>query len=89
MAVFKVMDDKGRILIPYEMRKEAEIECGSIVKISMEKGSVKIMKADLLEVCDQSQEARLKYVNSAVKHMSKQEQLALAEKLIHLNKEGE
>ncbi|EHJ7843795.1 MAG: hypothetical protein KHW81_16080 [[Clostridium] innocuum] len=89
MSIFKVLDDKGRVLIPYEMRKEAEIECGDIVKISMAKGIIKIMKADLIEVCDQSADARKLYVSSAVKQMSKQEQLELAEKLIRLNKEGE
>ena len=47
------------------------------------------MKADLIEVCDQSADARKLYVSSAVKQMSKQEQLELAEKLIRLNKEGE
>lgn len=89
MPVFKVLDDKGRVLIPYEMRKEAEIKCGDIVKVSIDKGVVNITKADLIEVCDQSHDARSKYVHSAVKHMSRQEQMELAEKLIRLNKEGE
>ena len=89
MTVFKVLDGKGRVLIPYEMRKEAEIACGDIVKVSMEKGIVNITKADLIEVRDQSETARSKYVHSAVKHMSRQEQLELAEKLIRLSKEGE
>lgn len=89
MAVYKVLDDKGRVLIPYEMRKEAEIECGDIVKISIEKGIVRVTKADLIEVCDQSSEARVNYVNSAVKHMDRKDQLELAEKLIRLNKDGE
>lgn len=89
MAVFKVLDDKGRILIPLNMRKEAEIKCGDIIKISIHKGIIHITKADLIEVCDQSKETRARYVHSAVKHMSKQEQLELAEKLIRLNKEGE
>ena len=33
--VYKLLDEKGRILIPKEFRQMAELESGDIVKLSM------------------------------------------------------
>ena len=33
--VYKLLDEKGRVLIPKEMRKRAEMEGGDIVKLSV------------------------------------------------------
>ena len=32
--VYKVLDEKGRVLIPLEMRQKAEMEKGDILKVS-------------------------------------------------------
>ena len=33
--VYKLLDEKGRVLIPLEMRQKAEIEKGDILKVSL------------------------------------------------------
>ena len=33
--VYKLLDEKGRVLIPLEMRQKAEIEKGDILKVSI------------------------------------------------------
>ncbi len=89
--VYKVMDDKGRVLIPKEMRSIAEIDRGDIVKLGMVKGKVTVQKVNLIEVGDKSPQAVEAYVFSAVKTMEKQTLLSLAAKLIELidqNKEA-
>lgn len=38
--VYKLLDEKGRVLIPLEMRQKAEIEKGDILKVSINTGKV-------------------------------------------------
>ncbi len=83
-AMYKVIDEKGRVLIPRELRRAAEINYGDIVKLGMEKGRVTVKKVALIEVGDQSPQAVEAYVFSAVKTMEKQTLLSLAAKLIAL-----
>ena len=37
--VYKLLDEKGRILIPKEFRQMAELESGDIVKLSVSSGN--------------------------------------------------
>lgn len=83
-AIYKVVDDKGRVLIPKELRRAAEINQGDIVKLGMDKGRVTAQKVDLIEVGDQSPQAVEAYVFSAVKTMEKQTLLSLTARLINL-----
>ncbi len=83
-AIYKVVDDKGRVLIPKELRRAAEIGHGDIIKLGMDKGRVTAQKVDLIEVGDQSPQAVEAYVFSAVKTMEKQTLLSLAARLINL-----
>ena len=48
--VYKLLDEKGRVLIPLEMRQKAEIEKGDILKVSINTGKIVISKVDILEV---------------------------------------
>ena len=38
--VYKLLDEKGRILIPKEFRQMAELESGDIVKLSVSSGKI-------------------------------------------------
>lgn len=87
-AIYKVMDDKGRVLIPKELRSAAEINHGDIVKLGIDKGRVTAQKVDLIEIGDQSLQAVEAYVFSAVKTMEKKTLLSLAAKLISLIEEN-
>ena len=40
--VYKLLDEKGRVLIPLEMRQKAEIEKGDILKVSINTGKIVI-----------------------------------------------
>ncbi len=87
-AIYKVVDDKGRVLIPKELRRAAEINNGDIVKLGMDKGRVTAQKVALIEIGDQSPQAVEAFVFSAVKTMEKQTLLSLAAKLIALVEEN-
>ena len=57
--VYKLLDEKGRVLIPLEMRQKAEMEKGDILKVSINSGKIVISKVDILEVGKQRQCAGL------------------------------
>lgn len=87
-GIYKVLDDKGRILIPRQLRAAAEMNHGDIIRLGIQKGVVTAKKVDLIEVGDQSPQAVEAYVFSAVKTMEKQTLLSLAARLIALIEEN-
>ncbi|HRS65900.1 MAG TPA: AbrB family transcriptional regulator [Spirochaetia bacterium] len=87
-GIYKVLDDKGRVLIPRQLRAAAGMQHGDIIKLAVQKGVVTAQKVDLIEVGDQSPQAVEAYVFSAVKTMEKQTLLSLAARLIALLEEN-
>lgn len=77
--VYKLLDEKGRVLIPLEMRQKAEMEKGDILKVSINSGKIVISKVDILEVGKQDAEAVEAYVHAAVKTMSHESRWHLRE----------
>ncbi len=57
--VYKLIDGKGRVLIPKELRIAAGMDYGDIVHLVMSNGKVSVRKVDIIEVGDQSPEAGL------------------------------
>lgn len=88
--VYKLLDEKGRVLIPKELRQKAEMGYGDILKLSVCGGKLSIVKVDIVEVGSQNPEAVEAYVNAAVKTMSHEKQVALAARILKLaQEEGE
>ena len=88
--VYKLLDEKGRVLIPKELRQKAEMEYGDILKLSVCGGKLSIVKVDIVEIGSQNPEAVEAYVNAAVKTMSHEKQVALAARILKLaQEEGE
>jgi len=87
-GIYKVLDDKGRVLIPRQLRAAAGMQHGDIIKLAVQKGVVTAQKVDFIEVGDQSPQAVEAYVFSAVRTMEKQTLLSLAARLIALLEEN-
>ncbi len=87
-AVYKVMDEKGRVLIPKEFRTASGMEYGGIIKLTMNQGSVTVKKVDLIEVGDQSPEAVEAFVGAAIREMSPEKQISMAATLLELLEQG-
>ena len=88
--VYKLLDEKSRVLIPKELRQKAEMEYGDILKLSVCGGKLSIVKVDIVEIGSQDPEAVEAYVNAAVKTMSHEKQVALAARILKLaQEEGE
>lgn len=67
--IYKLMDGKGRVLIPKNLRDAAKLEYGDIVRLGLADGKVTVRKVDVVEAGDQSPEAMEAYVRAAFKSM--------------------
>lgn len=82
--VYKLMDGKGRVLIPQEMRVATGMDYGDIVRLGMANGKVCVQKVDIIEVGDQSPEAVEAYVRAAFKTMPDDTRISLISDLTNL-----
>ncbi|HBI6603093.1 TPA: AbrB family transcriptional regulator [Listeria monocytogenes] len=82
--VYKLMDGKGRVLIPKEIRSATGMDYGDIVRLSMGNGKVCVQKVDIIEVGDQSPEAVEAYVRAAFKTMPNDTRISLISDLTNL-----
>ena len=67
--MYRLVDGKGRVLIPKSMREAAKLEYGDIVRLGLADGKVTVRKVDVVEAGDQSPEAMEAYVRAAFKSM--------------------
>jgi bifunctional DNA-binding transcriptional regulator/antitoxin component of YhaV-PrlF toxin-antitoxin module len=82
--VYKLIDGKGRVLIPKELRSAAGMDYGDIVRLGVASGRVSIRKVDIIEVGDQSPDAVEAYVRAAFKAMPDDTRLSLITALTEL-----
>lgn len=67
--IYKLVDGKGRVLIPKPLRDAARMDYGSIVRLGLADGKVSVCKVDIVEVGDQSPETVEAYVRAAFRSM--------------------
>jgi len=82
--VYKLIDGKGRVLIPKELRSASGMDYGDIVRIGVTNGRVSVRKVDIIEVGDQSPDAVEAYVRAAFKTMPDDTRLSLITDLTEL-----
>lgn len=89
--MYKLMDGKGRVLIPKELRTVSGMDYGDIMRLELANGRVSVQKVDIIEIGDQSPEAVEAYVRAAFKTMPDDTRLSLISDLTVLlqqKKEG-
>lgn len=82
--IYKLVDGKGRILIPKNLRDAAGMGYGDIVRLGLSDGRVTVRKVDVVEAGDQSPEAVEAYVRAALKSMPDSTRLELLGELSSL-----
>lgn len=80
-AIYKLVDGKGRGLIPKALREAANLEYGGIVRLGLADGKVTVRRVDVIEPGDQSPEAVEAYVHAALKTMPDSTRLQLLAEL--------
>jgi AbrB family transcriptional regulator (stage V sporulation protein T) len=89
--VYKIIDGKGRVLIPRELRGASGMDYGDIVRLDLQNGRVSVKKIDIVEIGDKSPEAVEAFVRAAIREMPEEKQIAIAARLLELlqqRKEG-
>jgi len=84
--IFKILDDKGRVLIPQPLRSFRGFEKGDVAAITAEKGKITIKKAVVMADDNMPIEAKECYVQSVVREFDGKaltDLLELIAKLIH------
>lgn len=79
--IYKLVDGKGRVLIPKALRDAARMDYGNIVRLGLADGKVSVCKVDIVEVGDQSSEAVEAYVRAAFRSMPDTTRLELIAEL--------
>lgn len=82
--IYKLLDGKGRVLIPKALRDAAKMEYGDIVRLGLADGRVTVRKVDIVEAGDQSPEAVEAFVRAAFKSMPDATRLELISELSSL-----
>ena len=80
-AIYKLVDGKGRVLIPKALREAAKLEYGDIVRLGLADGIVTVRRVDVIEPGDQSPEAVEAYVRAALRTMPDRTRLDLLAEL--------
>ena len=87
-GTYKLIDSKGRVHLPRELRDALDLDCGDFVKLTEQSGQINIQKVHLIETGDQSPEAVETYVHAAAA-MPREKQVELAAMLLKKIKDGE
>lgn len=82
--IYKILDEKGRVLIPKALRTAAEMEHGDIVRLGVQKGVVTAKKVDLIEIGDQSPEAVEAFVRAVIRDMPEDTLISIAARLLDI-----
>lgn len=89
---YKLIDAKGRVLIPYDLRVKAEMENGDIIKLTVEGPNIILSKVDIVEAGKQDAESVDTFIHAATKTMDVERQVAVASRILKLaenNRKGE
>ena len=88
--IYKLVDGKGRVLIPKALRDAGKMDYGDIVCFGLTDGRVTVRKVDIVEAGDQSPAAVETFVRAAFKSMPDATRLELIAELSGLlqKKEG-
>lgn len=80
-AIYKLVDGRGRVLIPKALREAAKLEYGDVVRLGLADGIVTVRRVDVIEPGDQSPEAVEAYVRAALRTMPDRTRLDLLAEL--------
>lgn len=83
-SIYRLIDESGRVLIPQEFRKQADMGNGDIVKLTIDGSKLILTKVDIVEVGNQDPAMVEAFVNAVIKSMSKEKQVALASQLLQM-----
>ena len=67
---FKIVDERGRVVIPKNMRESVGITIGDVVAVTVSRGSINVKKAVVLEDSKMPMDAKIAYAETIAREMN-------------------
>lgn len=80
--VYRLIDGKGRVYLPKELRESLGLEPGGFVKLSADGCDLRVKKVHLIEAGDHSPEALEAFVEAAASTMPREKRIEIAARLL-------
>ena len=87
--VYRILDSQGRLVLPCELREEADIQKGDIFEISRRENQIIIEKIDIVKLNDVSKESMENTVVSVARKLDRKSLLMLARRLVEFAEKKE
>lgn len=87
--MYKILDSQGRIVIPQDLREEADIHKGDIVELTNDMGGILMKKLDIVKLNDSSTESLRNTVISSAKKLDRKSLMMLAKRMVELAEKEE
>lgn len=81
-SVIKIIDDKGRIVIPKELREIASLKTGDVIKIKATKKSITLRKVGIVDYEENSLNDTESVIDNALFSLPEDRRLNIAKKVI-------
>ncbi|MEA4875646.1 AbrB/MazE/SpoVT family DNA-binding domain-containing protein [Anaerorhabdus sp.] len=82
ISVIKVLDDKGRVVIPKELRDIASLQPGDVMKIIADTKGITLRKVGIVDHVVQSSQDIESVVQNALNSLSQSKQLKVAKTIL-------
>lgn len=86
---YKIIDDKGRIQLPNEIKKEADLSNGDIVTITADGMLIKIQKTEIIDLRSESKDMLEARIVAAFKLLDKKDEKKVMKRIIEISEKKE
>lgn len=86
---YKIIDDKGRIQLPNEIKKEADLNNGDIVTITIDGMVIKIKKTDIIDLRSESKDMLEARIIAAFKLLDQKDEKRVLKRIIEISEKKE
>lgn len=86
---YKIIDDKGRIQLPNEIKKEADLNNGDIVTITADGMLIKIQKTEIIDLRSESKDMLEARIVAAFKLLDKKDEKKVLKRIIEISEKNE
>lgn len=89
MKYYKILDSRGRLTVPIELREQVDIQTGDVLELSINKNSIMIEKIDIVKLNEETSGNMKNMIMSTAKKLDRGSLLFLAKRLVELAEKEE
>ncbi len=81
-SIYKIIDDRGRITIPQEIRTATDINKGDVIKISIKGKQIVLTKVGIVDYKDFTSQELLTNIHNALNYLDKDERIEVIKNVL-------